>query len=316
MTFSSSPIRRWWVFAGVTKVFAIAEGKAIEHRIEPGRRVDGRVEVLGLATSVERVVVSGGSRLATGTPVREATSDAQVGARNETLSADGPSPAGAVALPRTPRPREPDPVSQTPWPDPVSLTGSRLTVRSPLRISTARPSRRSSIVTQPAFKIARCTFDDPRVLGQVHEIQQSAYAVEAALIGCWEIPGLREPLDELRASAETFWGCFISAAGEVGSACAGVVATEPESGEAGTVRISRLAVDPAHFREGVGRRLVHHVIATAQIAAAGHTTVVVSTGAANTPARALYEAAGFVLTRWSATPDGTTRLVEYRWLLR
>ena len=110
------------VFAGVTKVFAIAEGKAIEHRIEPGRRVDGRVEVLGLATSVERVVVSGGSRLATGTPVREATSDAQVGARNETLSADGPSPAGAVALPRTPRPREPDPVSQTPWPDPVSQT--------------------------------------------------------------------------------------------------------------------------------------------------------------------------------------------------
>lgn len=172
---------------------------------------------------------------------------------------------------------------------------------------------RFSIVSHPPFQIVRCDFTDSRLLREVRSLQQHAYAVEAALIGCWEIPGLRESPEELLASAETFWGCFVPGVDDASPRCAGIVATEPEPGALGPLRISRLAVDPARFRQGVGRRLLSHVLAPETLARASHTAVVVSTGAANAPARALYESMGFSLTRWFATPDRATRLVEYRW---
>ncbi|MFO0826874.1 MAG: efflux RND transporter periplasmic adaptor subunit [Phycisphaerales bacterium] len=59
-------------FAGISKVFSVADGKAVEHRIDTGRRSDGLVEIIGAPAGLERVVVSGGRKLATGTPVREA----------------------------------------------------------------------------------------------------------------------------------------------------------------------------------------------------------------------------------------------------
>lgn len=79
------PERALVVFAGVTKVFSVGEGKAIEHRVEPGRRWEGHIEVLGLAPSVDRVVASGGSRLATGTPVAVGDGGVQADAKDETL---------------------------------------------------------------------------------------------------------------------------------------------------------------------------------------------------------------------------------------
>lgn len=60
-------------FAGITKVFTVADGKAVEHRVSAGRRVGDLVEVLGAPTEFDSVVVTGGRRLATGTPVRVTT---------------------------------------------------------------------------------------------------------------------------------------------------------------------------------------------------------------------------------------------------
>lgn len=58
----------------------------------------------------------------------------------------------------------------------------------------------------------------------------------------------------------------------------------------GVVDIDRLVVAPRAFRRGVGTALVAHVLALA----GGPVTM--STGRTNTPARTLYERAGFVVT--------------------
>jgi RND family efflux transporter MFP subunit len=48
-------------FAGVTKVFTVADGRAVERRIRPGRHVEGRVEVLEGLAAGEPVVAQPGS---------------------------------------------------------------------------------------------------------------------------------------------------------------------------------------------------------------------------------------------------------------
>jgi multidrug efflux pump subunit AcrA (membrane-fusion protein) len=57
-------------FAGVSKVFTVGEGKAVERKIDTGEHVgDGLVEVVSGMEKPEPVVIEGKNRLATGTPV-------------------------------------------------------------------------------------------------------------------------------------------------------------------------------------------------------------------------------------------------------
>jgi RND family efflux transporter MFP subunit len=56
-------------FAGIVKVYVIADGKAEERRIRTGQRSDGRVEILDGLQVGEAVATSGLSQLATGTAV-------------------------------------------------------------------------------------------------------------------------------------------------------------------------------------------------------------------------------------------------------
>jgi RND family efflux transporter MFP subunit len=55
-------------FAGVTRVFSVADGKAKEHRVRTGIRVDDQVEIIG-GLPVSGVVISGAAGLAEGVPV-------------------------------------------------------------------------------------------------------------------------------------------------------------------------------------------------------------------------------------------------------
>lgn len=66
-----------------------------------------------------------------------------------------------------------------------------------------------------------------------------------------------------------------------------------------TVDIDRVAVDPARFRRGVGRMLLGAVHRRESDAARFE----VSTGAANHPAIALYEAMGYQLTSEEISHD-------------
>jgi membrane fusion protein (multidrug efflux system) len=56
-------------FAGIVKVFVIAEGRAEERRVTTGQRRDGWIEILEGVKVGEAVATSGLSQLATGTPV-------------------------------------------------------------------------------------------------------------------------------------------------------------------------------------------------------------------------------------------------------
>ncbi|MFT3684367.1 MAG: GNAT family N-acetyltransferase [Phycisphaerales bacterium] len=131
-------------------------------------------------------------------------------------------------------------------------------------------------------------------------LQRAAYELEADLIGTRSIPGLNEDTAALRAAAtrEELFGAFEA------DRLVGIIGLEDEHDDSGkaVLRIARLAVDPAHFRRGIGRLLVRHVLAETHRRGVA---VRVSTGAANTPGRALYESEGFTLAQPFNAPDGT-----------
>jgi membrane fusion protein (multidrug efflux system) len=57
-------------FAGVSKVFTVADGKAVDHRVKVGIAMDDQVEIVdGLKSGAGDVVVGGAAKLAAGTPV-------------------------------------------------------------------------------------------------------------------------------------------------------------------------------------------------------------------------------------------------------
>jgi GNAT superfamily N-acetyltransferase len=131
------------------------------------------------------------------------------------------------------------------------------------------------------------------------EVQRAAYRLEAELIGFADIPPLHETLDELRASAEIFYGYWI------GAALGGAISYQLSADH--TLDIHRLVVNPAYLRRGIGRALVQALPTLEPTALC----LIVATGALNTPARRLYEQAGFVLVReWEA--QAGLCLVAYR----
>ncbi len=117
-------------------------------------------------------------------------------------------------------------------------------------------------------------------------IQHRAYAVEAAITGCFAIAPLHESIDEF-INAQLHWIAAIVDDEIVGALGWTKLAD-------GTIDIDRVFVDPALHRRGIGRELV------AEILSLGRTTIV-STLSNNTPACALYEQLGF-------TVSGTTEI--------
>lgn len=130
--------------------------------------------------------------------------------------------------------------------------------------------------------IRRIELADLAELAKLVTLQRDAYRVEAGLIGTDAIPPLRETVADLQASGETLWGSY--ADGQLLGA-AGYKA------QGDLLDIYRLAVSPAYFRRGIAGTLLAHVEAEAHMA--GVRGIVVSTGAANAPAVAFYERAGF-----------------------
>ena len=130
---------------------------------------------------------------------------------------------------------------------------------------------------------------DDRVAARVHAVGLRAYRVEADLIGFDGIPALGESVARMRALPLRWLG---------------VAAPDPVAFLAYTdddvVDVDRLCVDPDWFRRGLARALLTALLE--------RTTgdVVVSTGAANTPAITLYERAGFTRTGTVSPVAGLT----------
>ncbi|MBC2876571.1 MULTISPECIES: GNAT family N-acetyltransferase [Streptomyces] len=134
------------------------------------------------------------------------------------------------------------------------------------------------------FVVRELSMADAATASEVHHVGRRAYAVEAELIGFAGIPALRESLEEMRAQPLRWLGA-VTGEGRV----AAFVAWQ-ELGEETAVDVHRVCVDPPWFRRGLASRLLRHLLDEL----APEHDAVVSTGAGNHPAVALYRRLGFV----------------------
>jgi ribosomal protein S18 acetylase RimI-like enzyme len=111
-------------------------------------------------------------------------------------------------------------------------------------------------------------------------LQKPSYAVEAALIGYDQMPGLIESPADVAALNLTVLGAFDD--GQL----AGILGYQRI---ADVVDLDRVAVSTAHFRQGVGRSLLEALHERESTAIRFE----VSTGSANPAAIALYTGAGY-----------------------
>ncbi|ANU14186.1 YqkA [Planococcus halocryophilus Or1] len=119
---------------------------------------------------------------------------------------------------------------------------------------------------------------DKQMAEKIQQIQQAAYRVEAELMGFFGIPQLHETIREIQNSTELFIGYSEEQ-------LQGVLSYKVEEG---MIDIHRLVVDPAHFRKGIGKKLLSEVLKKYRAY-----DFKVSTGSANQPAITLYKLFGF-----------------------
>ena len=130
------------------------------------------------------------------------------------------------------------------------------------------------------IEVARLDLDEDATLEAVVALQRAAYRVEADLLGVRTLPALTETAQQLHDAGEAFLGAF------EGERLVGAVSWRREGS---LMEIHRLVVDPGEFRRGIGSSLLSALDA----AEPGATRTIVATGAANPPARRLYERHGF-----------------------
>lgn len=129
--------------------------------------------------------------------------------------------------------------------------------------------------------IKRLHIEELEAANAVWAIQIPSYEVEARLIDFYEIPPLRETVEELRQCGELFYGLWIQ------DELAGAISYKRVRT---TLDIHRMMVHPNHFRKGVAKKLLAYV----EKREAGIKEILVSTGARNLPAVNLYLGQGYV----------------------
>ena len=144
--------------------------------------------------------------------------------------------------------------------------------------------------------ITEATPAEYSVAAQIHAVAQAAYTLEAERIGCAAFPPLRESLDELRQSSDSF--LVFQQSGSIIGALSFDRSTDP-------VAITRLVVSPAHLRQGIATALLsdleQRLSPTARIS--------VSTAQTNTPAVFLYQRLGYTTLGISNSPEGIPLLL-------
>lgn len=150
--------------------------------------------------------------------------------------------------------------------------------------------------------IQRLNTQDLNVCAEILLIQFKAYQREAALIN-FEVPPLLETTSDIHEASETYFGVVKN------QRILGAVALE-EDGDA--LDICKLFVDPAHFRQGVARRLLTHCEEWGR--GLGKRRLIVSTGSSNSPAIRLYLGFGFEKKQLRQIPEGP-EIVEFEKIL-
>ncbi|TJY38527.1 GNAT family N-acetyltransferase [Cohnella pontilimi] len=143
------------------------------------------------------------------------------------------------------------------------------------------------------LQVERLHLSVPDTAEQLWALQHAAYREEAKRIGVSDLPPLRDTIASLQACRETFYGCY-NEDGEL----IGAVSTEEEA--PGKTVICRMMVRPDQFRQGIGSRLLRHVIGAAEPSS----ELTVTSEIRNEPALRLYEGHGFRrVSTFSPAPD-------------
>jgi ribosomal protein S18 acetylase RimI-like enzyme len=121
---------------------------------------------------------------------------------------------------------------------------------------------------------------DAGVAARIRDLQRASYRVEADLIGFDKMPPLLEDVEDIARLKLTVLGAVERHE---------VLGVLGYSRDDGIVDIDRLAVDPTHFRRGVGRMLLDALHRRESDA----DRFEVSTGADNEPAIGLYRVMGY-----------------------
>jgi ribosomal protein S18 acetylase RimI-like enzyme len=139
--------------------------------------------------------------------------------------------------------------------------------------------------------ITETTMSEDSVATQIHAVAQAAYALEAERIGCSDFPPLRESLEDLRNSSDSFL-VFRQAGSIVGAL----------SFDRGTdlVVITRLVVSPMHLRKGIATALLTDMERRLPTMA----RLTVSTGQANIAAICLYRRLGYAEANVTKSREG------------
>jgi len=148
--------------------------------------------------------------------------------------------------------------------------------------------------------IAPLDHRDPSVARQIHAVQRLAYAQEAALLRVKHFPPLDRTPEQIRLSEEFHLGALRD------EAVVGALSFEQDENP-GQILISSLVVHPEHQRQGIARALVSELLRMRERA-----TIVVSTGANNGPAIALYRSLGFTEYWFGSIGPGALPLVKLR----
>ncbi len=115
---------------------------------------------------------------------------------------------------------------------------------------------------------------------QIVDLQKISYAIEAQLIDFADLPPLKDTVEMIESSEETFYGYFLD------NELVGAIAYEEN---AKTVIICRLMVHPEYFHQGIASTLIRYVLNKKL-----GKSFCVTTGAENEPAKRLYIKHGFM----------------------
>lgn len=129
------------------------------------------------------------------------------------------------------------------------------------------------------FSIQLIDHAEIEIAAAIHSVFQVSYQVEADLVGSDNFPPLQRSIQNIANSQTDFYGFYID------KILAAVMELERSSNH---FHICSLVVDPAYFRQGIGRKLITYAFDTHNPISA-----TVETAAVNEPAIALYKKLGF-----------------------
>ena len=130
------------------------------------------------------------------------------------------------------------------------------------------------------MRVSKLNHRDRQQAIQIWQLFQSAYTIEAQVLGLHDFPPLNRTIRHIQDAPTTFYGGL--------QATELVAAIEIENFGDAEFHIHSFGVSPDHFRKGYGSMLL-----TAMLALLCWRQITVTTAVANLPALALYQKQGF-----------------------